>query len=84
MIYKSKIKHNHRLNGWTDNQITAFHRATKGALRGKLITAASVHPRVRNTLIARRYVMEIGDKLTLTQSGLAVAKSCGWIKASEG
>jgi hypothetical protein len=83
MIYKSKVKHNHRLNGWTDNQIVAFNRATKGALRGKLITAASVHPRVRNTLESRRVIFVLNDKVQLTELGLAVAKSCGWIKSHE-
>jgi hypothetical protein len=80
---KAKVKHNGRLAGWTDNQIDAFNRAVRGALRGKLIKSDSVHPRVRHTLEGRKLVFDLNGKLCVTANGLAVARSCGWIKPNE-
>lgn len=79
----TRIKHNGRLAGWTDKQIEALRRVTRGSLRGKPIMSSSVHPRVLHTLEARKVVMTYNGKIILTANGLAVAKSCGWIKPHE-
>lgn len=75
---------NYRLTGWTDKQIEALRRVTRGSLRGKPIKVDSVHPRVLHTLEARKVIMTLSNgKIILTALGLAVAKSCGWIEPHE-
>lgn len=74
------IKHKGRLAGWTDGQKVGFYRAVKGALSGRLVRWDSIHPRPRRVLERRCLIFEFKGKVQLTDMGLAVANSCGWVK----